>query len=157
MKTMAKNKKTNPGTLATNRKARHEYFIEETYEAGIALKGTEVKSMRQGSVNLKEAYCSIENGEIFIEGMHISPYEQGNRFNTDPLRKRKLLMHKREILKLQKARDQEGYTIVPLSAYLSRGKVKISIAEAKGKKLHDKRETIKKRDIERDLKRYVDR
>ena len=150
MKTMAKNKKTNPGTLATNRKARHEYFIEETYEAGIALKGTEVKSMRQGSVNLKEAYCSIENGEIFIEGMHISPYEQGNRFNTDPLRKR-------EILKLQKARDQEGYTIVPLSAYLSRGKVKLSIAEAKGKKLHDKRETIKKRDIERDLKRYVDR
>lgn len=154
---MAENKKTNPGTLATNRKARHEYFIEETYEAGIALKGTEVKSMRQGSVNLKEAYCSIENGEIFIEGMHISPYEQGNRFNIDPLRKRKLLMHKREILRLQKARDQEGYTIVPLSAYLSHGKVKISIAEAKGKKLHDKRETIKKRDIERDLKRYVDR
>lgn len=157
MKTMAKNKKTKPGTLATNRKARHEYFIEETYEAGIALKGTEVKSMRRGSVNLKEAYCSIENGEIFIESMHISPYEQGNRFNADPLRKRKLLMHKREILKLQKARDQEGHTIVPLSAYLSRGKVKISIAEAKGKKLHDKRETIKKRDIERDLKRYVDR
>ena len=113
--------------------------------------------MRQGSVNLKEAYCSIEGGELFIEGMYISPYEQGNRFNTDPLRKRKLLMHKREILKLQKARDQEGYTIVPLSVYLSRGRVKLSIAEAKGKKLHDKRETIKKRDIERDLKRYVDR
>ncbi|MDD7363804.1 MAG: SsrA-binding protein SmpB [Firmicutes bacterium] len=154
---MAKKKKTNPNTLATNRKAFHEYVIETTYEAGIELKGTEVKSIRNGSVNIKEAFCSIEDGEIFIEGMHVSPYEQGNRFNEDPLRKRKLLMHKKEIRKLEQARDREGYTIIPLNVHLSRGRVKISIAEAKGKKLHDKREAIKKRDIDRNISRYVDR
>lgn len=143
--------------MATNRKAFHEYVIETTYEAGIELKGTEVKSIRNGSVNIKEAFCSIEDGEIFIEGMHVSPYEQGNRFNEDPLRKRKLLMHKKEIRKLEQARDREGYTIIPLNVHLSRGRVKISIAEAKGKKLHDKREAIKKRDIDRNISRYVDR
>ena len=154
---MAKKKKTGPDNLANNKKAFHEYHIENTYEAGIVLKGTEVKSIRKGSVAIKEAYCSIERGEIFIEGMHVAPYEQGNRFNLDPLRKRKLLMHKKEIAQLARATEREGYTIVPLNVHLSRGRVKISIAEAKGKKLHDKREAIKKRDIERDIKRYVDR
>ena len=154
---MAKKKKTGPDNLANNKKAFHEYHIENTYEAGIVLKGTEVKSIRKGSVAIKEAYCSIEEGEIFIEGMHVAPYEQGNRFNMDPLRKRKLLMHKKEIAQLARATEREGYTIVPLNVHLSRGRVKVSIAEAKGKKLHDKREAIKKRDIERDIKRYVDR
>lgn len=154
---MAKKKKTGPDNLANNKKAFHEYHIENTYEAGIVLKGTEVKSIRKGSVAIKEAYCSIEEGEIFIEGMHVAPYEQGNRFNMDPLRKRKLLMHKKEIAQLARATEREGYTIVPLNVHLSRGRVKVSIAEAKGKKLHDKREAIKKRDIERDMKRYVDR
>ena len=154
---MAKKKNNGPDNLANNKKAFHEYHIENTYEAGIALKGTEVKSIREGSVAIKEAYCSIEGGEIFIEGMHVAPYEQGNRFNMDPLRKRKLLMHKREIAQLARATEREGYTIVPLNVHLTRGRVKISIAEAKGKKLHDKREAIKKRDIERDIKRYVDR
>ncbi len=154
---MAKKKNNGPDNLANNKKAFHEYHIENTYEAGIALKGTEVKSIRKGSVAIKEAYCSIERGEIFIEGMHVAPYEQGNRFNMDPLRKRKLLMHKKEIAQLARATEREGYTIVPLNVHLTRGRVKISIAEAKGKKLHDKREAIKKRDIERDMKRYVDR
>lgn len=154
---MAKKKKTAGEYLANNKKAFHEYHIGTTYEAGIALKGTEVKSIRKGSVAIKEAYCSIEEGEIFIEGMHVAPYEQGNRFNLDPLRKRKLLMHKREIAQLAKATEQEGFTIVPLNVHLTRGRVKISIAEAKGKKLHDKREAMKKRDMDRDLKRYVDR
>ena len=154
---MAKKKNNGPDNLANNKKAFHEYHIENTYEAGIVLKGTEVKSIRKGSVAIKEAYCSIEVGEIFIEGMHVAPYEQGNRFNLDPLRKRKLLMHKKEIAQLARATEREGYTIVPLNVHLTRGRVKISIAEAKGKKLHDKREAIKKRDIERDIKRYVDR
>ena len=154
---MAKKKNNGPDNLANNKKAFHEYHIENTYEAGIALKGTEVKSIRKGSGAIKEAYCSIERGEIFIEGMHVAPYEQGNRFNMDPLRKRKLLMHKKEIAQLARATEREGYTIVPLNVHLTRGRVKISIAEAKGKKLHDKREAIKKRDIERDMKRYVDR
>lgn len=154
---MAKKKNNGPDNLANNKKAFHEYHIENTYEAGIALKGTEVKSIRKGSVAIKEAYCSIEGGEIFIEGMHVAPYEQGNRFNLDPLRKRKLLMHKREIDRLARATEREGYTIVPLNVHLTRGRVKVSIAEAKGKKLHDKREAMKKRDIERDMKRYVDR
>ena len=154
---MAKKKNNGPDNLANNKKAFHEYHIENTYEAGIALKGTEVKSIRKGSVAIKEAYCSIEGGEIFIEGMHVAPYEQGNRFNMDPLRKRKLLMHKKEIDRLARAMEREGYTIVPLNVHLTRGRVKVSIAEAKGKKLHDKREAMKKRDIERDMKRYVDR
>lgn len=150
-------KKTNPNVLANNRKAFHEFHIEERYEAGIALKGTEVKSIRKGQVNIKEAYCFVEDGELFIEGMHIAPYEQGNIYNQDPLRKRKLLMHKKEIYRLGKEADQKGFTLVPLKVYLNRGRVKVEIATARGKKLYDKRESIKKRDVERNLARYVDR
>jgi len=142
-------------TLATNRKARHDFFIEETIEAGIALTGTEVKSFRQGKVNLKESYAMIENGEVFIHGMHVSPYEQGNIYNVDPLRKRKLLLHKREIRKLIGYITQKGYSLVPLSAYLKNGKVKIELAVTKGKKLYDKREDIAKKDAERRIRRHL--
>lgn len=142
-------------TLATNRKARHDFFIEETIEAGIALTGTEVKSFRQGRVNLKESYAMVENGEVFIHGMHVSPYEQGNIYNVDPLRKRKLLLHKREIRKLIGYITQKGYSLVPLSAYLKNGKVKIELAIAKGKKLYDKREDIAKKDAERRIQRHL--
>ncbi|SCG83021.1 SsrA-binding protein [Proteiniborus sp. DW1] len=142
-------------TLATNRKARHDFFIEETIEAGIALTGTEVKSFRQGKVNLKESYAMVENSEVFIYGMHVSPYEQGNIYNVDPLRKRKLLLHKREIRKLVGYITQKGYSLVPLSAYLKNGKVKIELAIAKGKKLYDKREDIAKKDAERRIQRHL--
>lgn len=147
--------KTQNRSLATNRKARHDFFIEETIEAGIALTGTEVKSFRQGKVNLKESYALVENGEVFILGMHVSPYEQGNIYNVDPLRKRKLLLHKREIRKLIGYTTQKGYSLVPLSAYLKNGKVKIELAIAKGKKLYDKRETIAKKDAERRMQRHL--
>ena len=123
--------------LATNKKARHEFFIEETYECGIELKGTEVKSIRRGRVNLKEGYCSVDNGEVFMKQVHISPYEQGNIFNVDPLRVRKLLLHKHEIRKLIGATTVKGYSLVPLSMYLKNGRVKVEIALAKGKKLYD--------------------
>jgi len=139
-------------TLATNRKARHEFFIEDTIEAGIVLKGTEVKSIRQGKVNIKESYAIIDNGEIFINGMHISPYEQGNINNVDPIRKRKLLLHKRQIRKLIGETKLKGLTLVPLSIYLKDGKVKVEIAVAKGKKLYDKRQTIATKDAERRMK-----
>lgn len=142
-------------TLATNRKARHDFFIEETIEAGIALTGTEVKSFRQGKVNLKESYAMVENSEVFIYGMHVSPYEQGNIYNVDPLRKRRLLLHKREIRKLVGYITQKGYSLVPLSAYLKDGKVKIELAIAKGKKLYDKREDIAKKDAERRIQRHM--
>ncbi|WP_186428809.1 SsrA-binding protein SmpB [Clostridium sp. BSD9I1] len=149
-------KKTVNKTLAENRKARHDYFIEEVYEAGIELVGTEVKSIRGGKANLKDCYAEIRNGEIFVCNMHISPYEQGNIFNKDPLRNRKLLLHKREILKLEQFTAQEGYTLVPLSLYLKNGRVKVSLAVAKGKKNYDKRDSMlekaAKRDIERELK-----
>ena len=135
--------------LATNKKARHEFFIEDTLEAGIVLKGTEVKSIRQGKVNIKEAFANIQNGEIFLNGMHISPYEQGNIYNVDPLRKRKLLLHKRQIRKLISETKLKGLTLVPLSIYLKDGKVKVEIAVAKGKKLYDKRQTIATKDAER--------
>ena len=135
--------------LATNRKARHEFFIEDTIEAGIVLKGTEVKSIRQGKVNLKESYANIENGEVFLNGMHISPYEQGNIYNVDPLRKRKLLLHKRQIRKLIGETKLKGLTLIPLSIYLKNGIVKVEIAVAKGKKLYDKRQVIAKKDAER--------
>src|SRR5690625_201096 len=138
--------------VATNRKARHEYFIEETYEAGIALRGTEVKSIRQGKVNIKESYASIEKGEVFINNLHISPYEQGNIHNVDPIRKRKLLLHKRQIRKLSEDTIKKGYTLVPLSVYIIYGKVKLELAVAKGKKLYDKREDIAKKDAERRMK-----
>jgi len=145
-------KKIGTKVVATNRKARHEFFIEDTIEAGIALKGTEVKSIRQGKLNIKDSYASIDDGEVFINNMHISPYEQGNIFNQDPLRKRKLLLimkHKREIRRLTGDIMQKGYTLIPLSVYIKDGLVKVELATAKGKKLYDKREAIAKKDAMR--------
>ncbi|MEQ8199582.1 MAG: SsrA-binding protein SmpB [Clostridiaceae bacterium] len=143
-------------TLAENRKARHDYFIEEAMEAGIELVGTEVKSIRAGKCNLKDAYADIDNGEVFIKNMHISPYEQGNIFNVDPLRNRKLLLHKDEIRRLIGLIQQEGLTLVPLSLYLKKGRVKVNLAVCRGKKNYDKRDSMlekaHKRDVERALK-----
>ncbi|MCL2387056.1 MAG: SsrA-binding protein SmpB [Defluviitaleaceae bacterium] len=139
--------------ISQNKKAFHEYFIEETFQAGISLSGTEVKSMRAGRCNLKESYIRIEGGSAFIEGMHISPYSHGNIFNLDPVRKRRLLLHRREINKLRAGVTQDGYTIVPLKAYFSRCYVKIDIALARGKKLYDKRETAAKKDVARNIQR----
>ena len=139
--------------LAENRKARHEYFIESTYECGIALVGTEVKSIRMGKVNLKDSYVRIKNGEAFVIGMHVSPYEKGNIFNRDPFRERKLLLHKREIRKLLALSQADGYSLIPLKLYLRDGKVKLELAVAKGKKLYDKRHDI----AERDARRAMDR
>ena len=141
--------------LAQNRSAHHEFFIEEKYEAGIELFGTEVKSIRMGKVNLKESYCEIEKGEMFIHGMHISPYEKGNIFNRDPLRPKKVLMHKREIMKLLGVVKQKGLTLIPLDIYLKGQRVKITIAVAKGKKLYDKREDAAKRDAGRMIERTL--
>ena len=142
-------------TVADNRKASHEYFILESFEAGIELVGTEVKSIRNGSVNLKDSWCSIDNGEIFIKGMHISPYEKGNIFNRDPLRVRKLLMHKREINKLFGSIKQDGLTLIPLSLYFKDSRVKVQIGLCKGKKLYDKREDSAKRDAKREIDRNL--
>lgn len=142
-------------TLATNRKARHEYFIEETYECGIELKGTEVKSIRQGKLNLTDGYASVDNSEVFLKQVHISPYEQGNRFNADPLRVRKLLLHKHEIRKLIGLTTIKGYSLIPLSVYLKNGKVKVELALAKGKKLHDKRQDLAKKDAQRTIEREM--
>ena len=139
---------------AQNKKARHDYFVIETYEAGIVLSGTEVKSVRAGTVNMKDSYCYIEDGEIYVTGVHISPYEKGNIFNRDPLRVRKLLMHKKEILKLFMKVGKEGYTIVPLSMYFSGKNVNVEIGLCKGKKLYDKRETEAKKAEARDIDRY---
>ena len=139
--------------IAQNKKARHDYFIEQTMECGIVLSGTEVKSLRQGKVNLKDSYASIAHGEIFVCGMHVSPYEQGNIFNKDPMRDRKLLLHKAEINKLIGLTQQKGLTLVPLQLYFKKGKVKMELAVAKGKTLFDKREDI----AERDAKREIDR
>ena len=135
---------------ANNKKAYFDYFIEDTFEAGISLVGTEVKSVRMGKCSIKESYIQIERGEVYVYGMHISPYEKGNIFNKDPLRTRKLLLHKSEINKLQAQVAQKGYTIVPLTVYLKEGLVKVSIGVAKGKKLYDKRETIAKKDMKRE-------
>lgn len=139
--------------IANNKKARHDYFIEDTYEAGISLTGTEVKSIRQGKVNLKESYASIRGSEVFVNQMHISPYEQGNIYNRDPLRVRKLLLHKSEIRKLIGYTQQQGYSLIPLRLYLKRGLVKIELAVAKGKKLYDKREVLAKKDAKREMER----
>lgn len=139
--------------LAQNKKAGHEYFIEDRYEAGIALVGTEVKSCRLGKSNLKDSYIQIKKGEAFIINMHISPYEKGNIMNRDPLRVRKLLLHKKEILKLNTLSSQKGYTIVPLIMYLKNGKVKLEIGVAKGKHLYDKRHSLKEKSIRRDIDR----
>ena len=142
--------------LAQNRSAHHEFFIEEKYEAGIELFGTEVKSVRMGKVNLKESYCEIDsNGEMFILGMHISPYEQGNIFNKGPLRPKKLLMHKREIMKLLGTIKQKGLTLIPLDMYLKGQRVKVTIAVARGKKLYDKRDDAAKRDAGRMIERTL--
>ncbi len=141
--------------ITENRKARHEYFVLEDFEAGIALTGTEVKSIRQGSVNLKDSWCSIENGEIFIKQMHISPYEKGNIFNRDPLRVRKLLMHKKEIMRLYGKQKQDGLTLVPLSLYFKDAKVKVQLGLCKGKKLYDKRDDAAKRDAKRSIDRAL--
>ncbi|MGN0106690.1 MAG: SsrA-binding protein SmpB [Hominilimicola sp.] len=148
-------KTENTKTLAQNKKARHEYFIIETLEAGIELFGTEVKSARQGKINLTDAYASINNGEVFIKQMNISPFEQGNIFNRDPMRDRKLLLHKREIMKLIGQMKQDGYALIPLSVYLKGSLVKVSLAVAKGKKLYDKREDIAKKDARRNIERTL--
>ncbi|KPU26481.1 single-stranded DNA-binding protein [Caloranaerobacter sp. TR13] len=148
-------KGNNIKVIARNKKARHDYFIEETFEVGIVLTGTEVKSIRQGRVNLKDSYAVVENGEVFINNMHISPYEQGNIYNTDPLRKRKLLLHKREINKLIGYTTQKGYSLIPLSIYIKNGLVKLELSIAKGKKLYDKRHDIAKRDAERRIQKHL--
>ena len=142
--------------VAGNKKARHDYFIEDTYEAGIVLTGTEIKSVRQGKVSIKASYAKIEKGEVFIYGMNISPYEQGNRFNVDALRPRKLLLHKQEIRKLIGYTTLKGMTLVPLSMYINEdGRAKVELAVARGKKLYDKRQTIAKRDAARDIDRKM--
>ena len=148
-------KTDNIKTLAQNKKARYEYFIEETIEAGIELAGTEVKSVRQGKVNLADAYADIKNGEVFVKQMNISPFEHGNIFNRDPLRERKLLLHKKEILKLTGQLNQDGYALIPLSVYLKGSLVKVSLAVAKGKKLYDKRADIAKKDAKRNIERTL--
>ena len=142
-------------TAAVNRKAGHDYFIEERYEAGIELCGTEVKSIRQGTLNLKDSYCSVKDGELYVYGMHISPYEKGNIFNRDPLRVRRLLMHKREIMKLNAAIQQQGMTLVPLELYFSGSRVKVAVGLCRGKKLYDKRDDAAKRDMQRDIERHM--
>lgn len=141
--------------IADNRKARHDYFVIETYEAGIELFGTEVKSLRAGGCNLKDSYCEVDRGELFALGVHISPYEQGNIFNRDPLRPKKLLMHKSEIMKLTGLVSREGYTLVPLSLYFKGSRVKMAVGLCKGKKNYDKRESIAKRDADRDIERHM--
>ena len=141
--------------VAQNRSAHHEFFIEEKYEAGIELFGTEVKSIRMGKVNLKESYCEIDKGEMFVHGMHISPYEKGNIFNRDPLRPKKLLMHKREIMKLLGVVKQKGLTLIPLDVYLKGQRVKMTIAVAKGKKLYDKRDDAAKKAANRTIERTL--
>lgn len=141
--------------IAENRKARHDYHIHETYEAGIVLAGTEVKSLRAGRANLKDSYAHVENGELMISQMHISPYDQGNIFNHEPMRKRKLLMHKREILKLFGQTREKGYSLVPLKLYFTRGKAKVQLALASGKKNYDKRQDIAARDAKRDMERAL--
>ena len=145
----------NTKTIAENRQARHEYFIIESLEAGIELFGTEVKSIRAGGVNLKDSWISIDNGEAFIRGMHISPYEKGKIFNRDPYRVRRLLMHKKEIMKLYGQVKQGGYTLVPISMYFKDSRVKIQVGLCKGKKLYDKRETSAKRDAARTIDRAI--
>jgi len=139
--------------IAQNKKAFHDYFVEEKYEAGLVLSGTEVKSVRLGQVQLKDCYCQIIQGEIYVQGMHISPYEKGNIFNKDPLREKKLLMHKKEILKLFGLIKQDGYTIIPLSLYLKGPVVKVELGLCKGKKQHDKRDSIAKSDAKREMDR----
>ncbi|MBQ8837174.1 MAG: SsrA-binding protein SmpB [Clostridia bacterium] len=147
--------KTETRVIAPNKKAYHDYFVLDKYEAGIALYGTEVKSLRQGAVNLKDSYCEIKNGEIFAVGMHISPYEKGNIYNREPLRPKKLLMHKREIIRLFSKVKEDGLTLIPLSLYFVGSKVKCEVGLCKGKKLYDKRDTDAKRQASRDIDRAM--
>ena len=151
---MAEAKKQNK-VIAENRKAFHDYFVEESFEAGIELCGTEVKALRAGGVNLKDAWCSVVEGELFVNGMHISPYEQGNIFNRDPLRVRRLLMHKREIMRLFGIVKQDGYSLIPLSLYFKGSRVKVQVGLCRGKKLYDKREDAAKRDMKREAQRTM--
>lgn len=141
--------------IAQNRRARHDFFVLETWEAGIELKGTEVKSLRLGKCNLKDAYAAVKNGEIFAMGLHISPYEKGSYFNTDPMRPKRLLMHKAEIRKAQQSVMQQGLTLIPLSIYLKDGRMKLELALCKGKKLYDKRDDMARRDAKRDIERSM--
>ena len=147
--------KTSFKTISENRQVRHEYFVEETYEAGIELYGTEEKSLRAGTVNMKDSWCSIEDGEIFIKQLHISPYEHGNIFNRDPLRVRRLLMHKSEIHRLLGLLKRDGYTLIPLSLYFKGSRVKVKVGLCKGKKLYDKRADAAKRDAQRTIDRAM--
>ena len=148
-------KKQTTRVIAQNKKAYHEYFVEEKYEAGISLFGTEVKSIRAGAVNLKDSYCSFKNGELFVLGMHISPYEKGNIFNREPLRERKLLMHRRELNKLFGLVAQKGFTLVPLSLYFSGKNVKVELGLCRGKKLYDKRDAIAAKEVNREIDRKM--
>ena len=152
---MAKKKKHNSNVLANNRRARHDYHILETYEAGIELKGTEVKSLREGRATLSDSYVTVRNGEVFIVGWYISPYEQGNRYNPDPMRDRRLLLHKREILRLQQRVMEDGLTLIPLRLYRKQGLLKLEIAVARGKKQYDKRRAIEDRDLDRKMARQI--
>ncbi len=152
---MANEKKPGNRTIAENRKAFHDYFIEESLEAGIELCGTEVKSLRAGGANLKDAWCSVVNGEMVINGMHISPYDHGNIFNRDPLRVRRLLLHKREILRLYGITKQQGYALIPLSLYFKGSRVKVQVGLCRGKKLYDKREDAARRDMRREAERAL--
>lgn len=148
-------KKNQNRTIAQNKKAYHDYFVDETYEAGIELFGTEVKSLRQGKANLKDAWCAIQDGEIFVRGMHISPYEQGNIFNRDPMRVRRLLMHKKEIARLFGLVKQEGVALIPLSLYFKGSRVKLQIGLCRGKKLYDKRQSEAAKDAKREIERSM--
>lgn len=148
---MAENLKT----ITTNKKAFHDYFVEESFEAGIELVGTEVKSVRAGTVNLKDAWCSIDSGEMYVKGMHISPYEQGNIFNRDPMRVRRLLVHKRDILRLYGQMKQQGYTLIPLSLYFKGSRIKLQVGLCRGKKLYDKREDAARKDMKREADRAL--
>lgn len=150
---MAKKKGVKP--VIQNRKARHDFFVEDTMEAGIELKGTEVKSLRQGRGNLKESYAYVKNGEVFCQSMHISPYEQGSIFNQDPLRPKRLLLHKAEIRKLQAAVQRKGYTLIPLQIYLKDGRMKMELGICVGKQLHDKRDSLAQADAKRDVERAL--
>ncbi len=151
----AANAKESIKVVAQNKKASHDFFLETKYECGIELFGTEVKSIRQGKINLKDSFATVEKGEMFVNGMHISPYEQGNIFNKDPLRKRKLLMHKKEINRLFGLVKQQGYSLIPTSVYFKGSKVKVELALAKGKKLYDKRDDAAKRDAKRNIDRTL--
>ena len=150
---MARQKGVHP--VASNRRARHDYFIEETYECGLALHGTEVKSIRQGHVNLKESFAHVKDGEVLVESMHISPYEQGNIFNTDPMRQKKLLLHKSQIRHLAQDVGKMGYSLIPLQVYLKDGRFKMELGLCKGKKLHDKRDDMAAKDAQRDIQRAL--